>query len=92
MESFYLRNRQLLKFNKSTSLYSTDCWIDQNVLYFREGRISLLFNAVYLQSLAYDIFLISDDQNLYRINKHVKEIENFGCLIDRIYAVGYEKD
>jgi len=92
MENFYLRNRQLLKFNKSTSLYSTDCWIDQNVLYFREDRISLPFNAVYLQSLAYDIFLISDDQNLYRINKHVKEIENFGCLIDRIYAVGCEKD
>lgn len=92
MENFYLRNRQLLKFSRSTSLYSTDCWIDQNVLFFREDRIPLPFNAVYLQSLAYDIFLISDDQNLYRINKHVKEIENFGCLIDRIYAVGCEKD
>lgn len=87
MENFFYRNLELLKRINKFQFYSNGSYIKSKTLYFDKLEIYLGFETVYFNNLTYDFFIISEDQNLYRINKYKKKIDNFGSITDKILSV-----
>lgn len=87
MENFFVRRKEALDFTDKSYLYDMNARIEHGAICFEDIRVELTFTPVYLRNLPFDFFLISDNQNLYRINKHKQEIDDLGYLTDSIRAV-----
>lgn len=92
MENFFVRRKEVQKFASKSYLYDMNARVEDGAIHFEDIHIELPFIPVYLRNLPFDFFLISDDRNLYRINKHKREIDNLGYLTDSIRAVECASD
>lgn len=91
MENFYIRAES--HFNVSDPfIYNNTAIIQNGYLKSNNISIKLSFTPIYMKNLSFDFFLISDDQTLYKINKHRKEIENIGTITDKILQVACDYD
>lgn len=87
MENFFVRRKEVWNFSDKSYLYDMGARVEHHILHSGDIRIELPFTPTYLRNLPFDFFLISDDQSLYRINKHKLDIEDIGYVTDSIRAV-----
>lgn len=97
MENFFIRSKTQLNFS-GHFLYDNSATVEESgslskkILQFDGHTLEIQFNPVYLKNLSFDIFLISDNQELFRINKYKRETECIGMITEKIISIDCSGD